>query len=52
MDLFPLKALAGAFFVCFIDFFASISAQSRKEVKKSIKQTKNTPANARSGNKP
>ena len=46
-NLFSLQALPGVFFVCSIDFFASISAQAQKVVKK----TKNTSANAASENK-
>ena len=37
-DSFPLRAWNGVFFVSFIDFFASLNASSRKEVKRSKKQ--------------
>ena len=48
---FSLRALARAFFVCYIDFFYLFPRFSAKR-KKSIKQTKNTPTNVYNGNKP
>ena len=40
------------FVVSFLDIFAPLCAEARKEAKKSIKQTKITPADARCGNEP
>ena len=39
-------------FHCFITLFRSLSASARKEVKKSIKQTKNTNINAQGETSP
>ena len=46
---FPLRAWNGVFFVSFIDFFCFAKILSEE---RSIKQTKNAPFHARTGNEP
>ena len=46
---FPLRAWNEAFFICFIYFFASLSARLDCKREKMNKKTKNAPFHARSG---
>ena len=50
LELFSLRAWNEVFFNSLMDFFALFNVEAQKEVKKSIKQVKNTPIRARSGN--